>query len=80
MQIKVSKTQRAMNYRTHVGTIIMIAEQKAKAGIDKFKYPVPKDTGYHYLDIINAVETKTEYTVYGYDFVKDGMMTFRIGD
>ncbi len=80
MKIKVSNTQRAMNFKTHVGTIITIAEQKAKIGIDKFKYPIPNDIGCHYLDIINAVESKTEDTVYGYDFVKDGMMIFRIKD
>ncbi len=80
MEIRVNKTQRAMNFKAHVRTIITIAEQRAKAGIDKFRYPVPKDTSAHYLEIINEVEAQTNYTVYGYEFIKDGKMTFRIGD
>jgi len=80
MEIKVSKTKRAVNYKTHVNTIITIAEQRAKAGIDKFKYPIPKNTGYHFLDLINEVEAMTNYTVYGIPFAKDGLITFRIED
>ena len=36
MKIKVNKNQQAINFRTHVGNIITIAQQSAKAGRDRF--------------------------------------------
>lgn len=81
MKIKVNKNQQAINFRTHVGTIIMIAQQTAKAGRDRFNYPIPRKQGISSYDLIDEVENQTEETVYGgYRCIKDGYITFSIRD
>jgi hypothetical protein len=79
MKIKVNKNQQAINFKTHVGTIIMIAQQKAKAGYDSFWYPIPRNQGINKWDLISQVEKETEDTVYGgYKCIQDGSIRFSI--
>ena len=79
MKIQVNKNQQAINLRTHIGTIIMIAKLKAKAGIDHFKYPIPRDAGISAFELIDAVEEATEESVYGSTkCISDGRIRFSI--
>ena len=81
MKITINKNQQAINFKTHVGTIIMIAEQKAKAGIEHFKYPIPRNIGISTHELIDAVEKATEDSVYGgCKCISDGMIRFSIGN
>lgn len=79
MKIQVNKNQQAINLKTHIGTIIMIAEQKAKLGIEHFKYPIPRNIGVSALELIDAVEEATENSVYGgTKCIYDGLIRFSI--
>lgn len=79
MKIQVNKNQQAINFKTHVGNIIEIAQQKAKAGYDSFWYPIPRNQGIHTRHLIDQVEKETEDTVYGgYRCIKDGSINFSI--
>ena len=81
MKIQVNKNQQAINFRTHVGTIITIAQQTAKAGRYRFKYPIPRNQGISSYDLINEVENQTEGTVYGgHRCIKEGYINFSIRD
>lgn len=81
MKITINKNQQEMNFKTHVGTIILIAKQKAKNGIERFYYPIPRNQGIDSCTLINAVEKETEDTVYGgYKCIKDGQIKFTIRD
>ena len=77
MKIKVNKNQQQINQRTQVGNIITIAKQKAEAGIEHFKYPIPRDIGISAFELISTVEEATEDSVYG-DCIPDGMILFSI--
>ena len=79
MKIQVNKNQQKINFKNHVETIIDIAIQKAKHGIERFSYPQPRNQGINAHSLIDAVEEKTEETVYGgHRCVKDGIITFSI--
>jgi starvation-inducible outer membrane lipoprotein len=65
MRIQVNKNQQKINFKTHVGTIITIAEQQAKAGLTSFSYPIPRNQGISHWEIISKVEEETENSVYG---------------
>ena len=81
MKIQVNKNQQAINFKTHVGTIITIAKQKAQNGITRFAYPKPTNQGIHTYSLIEAVENETEESVYGgYRCIKDGLIIFSIRD
>ena len=81
MKVKVNKNQQALNFKTHVGTIIMIAQQKAKAGYTSFNDPKPINQGINTYSLIEAVEKETEDSVYGgYKCIKDGSIRFSIRD
>ena len=73
MKIQVNKNQQAINFKTHVGTIITIAQQTAQSGRDRFKYPIPRNQGISSFHLIDEVENQTENTVYGgHRCIKDG--------
>jgi hypothetical protein len=78
MKIRINKNQQAINFQTHLGTIVMIAEQKAKAGYDRFSYPIPRNQGIDTYTLIEEVENETEQSVYGK--IKDGYIKFSIRD
>jgi hypothetical protein len=81
MKIQVNKNQQAINFKTHVGTIIEIARQKAQNGITRFAYPKPTNQGIDTYSLIEAVEDETEESVYGgYKCIKDGYINFSIRD
>ena len=56
----------------------MIAEQKAKAGYDRFSYPIPRNQGIDTYTLIEEVENETEQSVYGK--IKDRHIKFFIRD
>lgn len=79
MKIQVNKNQQAINFKKHVWTIIEIAQQKAKFGIDRFYYPKPINQGIDSYTLIDAVEKETEDSVYGgYKCIQDGKIKFTI--
>ena len=79
MKIQVNKNQQAINFKTHVGTIITIAQQRAKAGYNSFCYPIPRNQGIHTHHLISQVEKETEDTVFGgYKCIRDGSIHFTI--
>jgi len=81
MKIQVNKNQQAINFRTHVGTIITIAQQTAEVGRDRFNYPIPRGQGISAYDLIDEVENQTEESVYGgYKCIRDGLIKFTIRD
>lgn len=81
MKIQVNKNQQAINFKTHVGTIIEIAKQKAKSGYNSFSYPIPRNQGINTYSLIEKVENETEDSVYGgYKCIKDGYINFSIRD
>ena len=79
MKITINKNQEEINFRTHVGTIIMIAKEKAKNGYHHFYYPIPRNQGVSHWELIRKVEEETEETVYaGHKSVSDGTIRFTI--
>jgi len=79
VKIQVNKNQQAINLKTHIWTIITIAEQKAKLGIEHFKYPMPKNIGISASELIDAVKEETEESVYGgTKCISDGLIRFSI--
>lgn len=79
MKIQVNKNQQAINLKTHIGTIVEIAKQKASAGIEHFKYPIPRNIGISAFELIDAVENATEESVYGgTKCISDGLIRFSI--
>lgn len=81
MKIKVNKNQQNIEFRKHIWTIIEIAKQKAKNGIEHFHYTIPRGQGFGSYQVIDEVEQITEQTVYaGYRSVKDGTIRFSISN
>ena len=81
MKIQVNKNQQSLNFKKHVWTIIEIAQQKAKNGIERFYYPIPRNQGFSHWELIERVEMKTEESVYGgYRCIQDGLIKFTIRD
>ena len=79
MRIEVNKNQQSINQRTHIGTIITIAKQKADAGINTFHYPIPRNIDMSAYELIDAVEDATESSVYGgHKCIGDGLIKFSI--
>lgn len=78
MKITVNKNQQAINFKTHVGTIIMMAEDAAKRGLNRFKYRLPQNQNIQPADVINEVKATTEGTVEGYCSFKDNIISFHI--
>jgi len=78
MKIEINKNQQENNFKQHVWTIIEIARQKAKIGINGFYYPIPRNQGFSHWGLIDKVEEETESSVYG-DY-KDGRIKFSIRD
>ena len=79
MKIEVNKNQQRINKRTHINTIITIAKQKAKAGIERFSYPIPRNIDMSAYELIDEVEKETEETVYGgHKCIQDGTIKFTI--
>jgi hypothetical protein len=81
MKIKINKNQQSLNFKTHVWTIIEIAKQTAKKGMNGFKYTIPQNQGINVYSLINEVEKQTEQTIYGgFKCVSDGLIKFSIRD
>ncbi len=79
MKISINKNQQAINFKTHVWTIIEIAKQKAENGIERFYYPKPMNQGIDTYKLVDAVEKETEDSVYcGYRGIQDGQIKFTI--
>jgi len=65
MKITVNKNQQKINFNTHVGTIIMIAQQTAQKGITNFNYDVPRGLGFGCIELIREVKKQTDDSVFG---------------
>lgn len=79
MRIEVNKNQQGINKRTHINTIITIANHKAEEGIDTFHYPIPRNIDMSAHELIDKIEEETEDSVYGgYKCISDGLIRFTI--
>ncbi len=67
MKITVNKNQQKINFNTHVGNIITIAQQAAEQGRDTFTYHFPKGLGFGYFELKLEVEKQTENSVFCYE-------------
>ncbi len=76
MKITINKNQQRINFKTHVGNIITIAQQTAEQGRERFNYATPRGLGFGSYELIAEVEKQTEDSVYGSH--KDGVIKFAI--
>jgi hypothetical protein len=76
MKIRINKNQQRINFNTHVGTIITIAQQTAEQGREWFNYPISRGLGFNGNDLVDEVENRTEQSVYG--VCRDGVIKFGI--
>ena len=65
MKITINKNQQRINFNTHVGTIITIAQQTAQKGVTNFNYNVPRGLGFGCYELIREVEKQTDDSVCG---------------
>lgn len=65
MKITINKNQQRINFNTHVGTIMMIAQQTAQKGVNNFNYHVPRGLGFGCYELIREVEKQTDDSVIG---------------
>lgn len=81
MKVKINKNQQQINFKKHIWTIIEIAKQKAKIGMNGFNYPIPRNQGISAYALIDEVEKETEQSVYGgYKCISNGVIKFSIRD
>ena len=81
IEIRVNKEAREMQARNFVANTIIMAQDVANRGRDKFRMRYPNNVGYSPLELLTMVEEETNYTVYGgYKCINDGFITFRIRD
>ena len=80
MKIKVNKNAQRRKLIDTANTVVMMAEDCALRGLEKFNYEYPKGYGFDAQQLINQVEYQTQNTVYaGYKSVNNGIIKFKIG-
>ena len=79
MKIKVNKDAQSRKLIDTVNLVVILAEDCASRGLEKFNYEYPKGYGFDAQQLINQVEKQTEGTVYaGYKSVGNGVIKFTI--
>ena len=79
MKIKVNKDAQHRKLIDTTNTVVVMAEDCALRGLEKFIYEYPKGYGFGAQQLINQVEKQTENTVYaGYGSVSNGKIKFTI--
>ena len=80
MKIKVNKDAQHRKLIDTANTVVMMAEDCALRGLEKFNYKYPKGYGFDAQQLIDQVEYQTQQTVYaGYRSVSNGTIKFSIG-
>ena len=80
MKIKVNKDAQRRKLTDTANIVVMMAEDCARRGLERFYYEYPKGYGFNAHQLIEQVEKQTENTVYaGYKSVSDGRIRFTIG-
>ena len=79
MKIKVNKDAQRKKLIDTTNIVVLIAEDCARRGLEKFNYEYPKGYGFNAHQLIEQVEKQTENTVYaGYKSVSNGKIRFTI--
>lgn len=80
MKIKVNKDAQRRKLIDTANTVVMMAEDCALRGLERFNYEYPKGYGFDAHQLIDQVEYQTQNTVYaGYKSVNNGIIKFKIG-
>tara|TARA_A100001515_G_scaffold142376_1_gene141042 strand:- start:719 stop:961 length:243 start_codon:yes stop_codon:yes gene_type:complete len=79
MKIKVNKDAQRRKLIDTANTVVIMAEDCALRGLERFNFNYPKGYGFDAQQLINQVEKQTEGTVYaGYRSVSNGAIKFTI--
>tara|TARA_R100001082_G_C4331152_1_gene145701 strand:+ start:222 stop:464 length:243 start_codon:yes stop_codon:yes gene_type:complete len=79
MKIKVNKDAQRRKLIDTANTVVIMAEDCALRGLERFNYEYPKGYGFDAQQLIRQVEKQTENTVYaGYSSVSNGKIRFTI--
>lgn len=79
IEVKVNKSAREQQVRNFVGNSIIMAQDVADRGRDKFRMRYPRNIGVGPHELMAMVENETNGTVYGgYKCITDGFITFNI--
>ena len=79
IEIKVNKSARQQQVRNFLGNTIIMAQDVADRGRDRFRMRYPRNIGVAPRELIEMVEKETNSTVYGgYKCITDGFITFNI--
>jgi hypothetical protein len=79
MKIKVNKDAQRRKLIDTANIVVIMAEDCALRGLERFNYEYPKGYGFDAQQLINQVEKQTENTVYaGYKSVSNGKIKFTI--
>ena len=79
IEIRVNQKAREQQARNFVGNTIIMAQDVASRGRDKFRMRYPRNIGVGPHELMAMVENETNGTVYGgYKCITDGFITFTI--
>lgn len=79
IEIRVNQSAREKQARDFVANSIIMAQDVASRGIDKFRVQYPRNIGVGPHELMAMVENETNGTVYGgYKCITDGLITFTI--
>ena len=80
MKIKVNKDAQRKKLIDTANLVVLLAEDCALRGLERFNYEYPKGYGFNAGQLIEQVEKQTQNTVYaGYKSVSNGIIKFSIG-
>lgn len=79
IEIRVNKSAREKQVRDYLNNTIIMAQDVADRGMNKFRMQYPRNIGVGPLELVTMVENETNGTVYGgYKCITDGFITFNI--
>ena len=79
IEIKVNKSAREKQARDFLNNTIIMAQDVADRGMNKFRMQYPRNIGLGAFEFMKMVEKETNDTVYGgYKAIGDGFITFNI--
>ena len=79
IEVRVNKSARQKQVRDFLNNTIIMAQDVADRGRDKFRMRYPRNIGLGPHELMDMVEKETNNTVYGgYKCITDGFITFNI--
>lgn len=79
IEVRVNKSARERQVRDFLNNTIIMAQDVADRGRDRFRMRQPRNIGVGAHELIEMVERETNNTVYGgYKCISDGFITFNI--